>query len=387
MTKELRAIFEALNSKKDQVKALLAENKITEAEALMTEVRDLQKKADLQAEIDAQAQLDIPPIDPKPKDKNVLEYKDVFIKAFRGKKLTEAEASLLETKAALSSNTGEDGGFIIPQDIQTAIKELKRDLPILENFINVEPVGTLSGSRVVEKYADIVEFTEFAEGDDVPDATTPKFTNVPYEIKDKGGILPIPNNLMNDTDQNLMAYIQKWLLRKSIVTRNKMILALLETLTKVPLANYDAIKKVINVTLDPALAVGASIITNQDGFQYLDTLKTTTGEYILKNDITIAGGKTLEGKRIVVVSNKHLPTTGTTTKLAPVIIGDFNEFCTLFDRQQMSLLATNIGGTAFTKNRTDVRAIVRDTVSLVDADAVVYGTLDVTTPNPTPVVA
>lgn len=387
MTKELRIIFEALNSKKDQVKALLAENKVVDAEAMMVEVRNLQKKADLQAEIDAQASLDIPPITVPKATAKEIEYKDIFVKAFKGKKLTEAEASLLSAQAALSSTTGEDGGFIIPQDIQTAIRELKRDLPILENFVNVEPVGTLTGSRVIEKYADIVEFEEFAEGEDVPDASTPKFTNVTYAIVDKGGILPIPNTLMNDTDQNLMAYIQKWLLRKSIVTRNKMILAKLAELTPVPLTNYDTIKKVINVTLDPAIAISAIVVTNQDGYQFLDTLKTTTGEYILKEDVTIPGGKLLEGKRLVVVSNKHLKTTGTTTKLAPVIIGDLHEFCTLFDRQQMSLLATNVGGTAFAKNRTDVRAIVRDTVSMVDADAVVYGTLDVTTPNPTPVIA
>jgi len=369
MTKELRIIFEALNAKRDQVKALLIENKVVEAEALMTEVRDLQKKAELQTEIDAQASIDIPIITPIANPKE-LEYKDVFLKAFRGNKLNEAEASLLTAQAALSSSTGADGGFLIPQDIQTAIKELKRGLPILENYINVEPVSTLSGSRVIEKYADLVGFTAFVEGDDVPASDTPQFATVSYIITDKGGILPVPNNLMSDTDQNLMSYLQKWLLKKSIATRNKMIVAKLKTLTPVAITDFDDIKKAINVTLDPMLAVGATIVTNQDGFNYLDTLKDIDGNYIMKTDVTSPSGKTLEGKPVVTISNKQLPTVLTK---APIFIGDLKEFCTIFDRQQMSLLATNIGGTAFAKNRTDIRAIVRDDIQLVDADAVIYG--------------
>lgn len=376
MTKELRIIFEALNGKRDQVKALLAENKVVEAEALMVEVRDLQKSSELQTEIDAQAGIVIPEIVVPGEDKE-LEYKNVFIKAFRGKKLNEAEAAVLQTaKAGLSSTSGggEDGGFIIPQDIQTAIKELKRDLPILENYVNVEPVSTLTGSRVIEKYPDIVPFEIFTEGSDVPTGTTPQFSKVSYTITDKGAILPVPNNLMNDTDQNLMAHLQKWLLRKCIATRNAIIVAKLKTLTPVAIAGFDDIKKAINVTLDPMIASGAIVVTNQDGFNYLDKLKNGDGEYILKTDVTNASGKTLEGKQVVVVTNRQLPTVAT---LAPIFMGDLKEFCTIFDRQQMSLLATNIGGTAFQNNRTDIRAICREDIQIVDDTAVVYGQITI----------
>ena len=378
MTKELRAIFEALNAKKDQVKALLVENKVKEADTLMVEVRDLQKKADIQAEIEAQARLEIPldtpPAGGAPVVSEEDQYKATFLKAFRGKKLTEVEASLMEAKAALSSTSDTDGGYIIPQDIQTRINELKRDLPILENYINVESVSTLTGSRVIEKYADLVPFATFAEGDDVAATDSPQFSPVAYTITDKGGILPVPNNLMSDTDQNLMAYLEKWLLKKSIATRNAMIVAKLKTLTPVAITDFDGIKKALNVTLDPMLAVGAIIITNQDGYNLLDTLRDADGEYILKTDVTTPGVKVVEGKRVVVISNKQMPTVATK---APVFIGDIREFCTIFDRQQMSLLATNVGGTAFIKNRTDIRAIVRDDIQTVDVDAVVYGQLTV----------
>ncbi len=375
MTKELRTIFEALNSKKDQVKALLVENKVVEAEAMMVEVRDIQKKADLHTELEAQDRIVIPSdVVPAVVVNEETQYKAAFFKAFKGKKLNEAEASIMEAKAALSSTTGTDGGYIIPQDIQTRIHELKRDLPILENYINVEPVGTLTGSRVVEKYADIVPFAVFAEGSDVPSATTPQFLNVPFNIVDKGGILPVPNNLMNDTDQNLMAYLEKWLLKKSVATRNSMIITKLKTLTPVQIAGFDDIKKAINVTLDPMISVGAIVVVNQDGFNLLDTLKNGDGEYVLKTDVTNVNGKTLEGKPVVVISNKQLPTVATK---APIFMGDLHEFCTIFDRQQMSLLATTVGGTAFTQNRTDIRAIVREDIQTIDVDAVIYGQLTI----------
>ncbi|HEY8804317.1 MAG TPA: phage major capsid protein [Clostridium sp.] len=373
MTKELRIVFEALNGKKEMVKALLVENKMVEAEVAMTEVRNLQKKADLQTEIDAQASIEIPTELPKAKVAK-MEYKDVFFKAFKNKKLTEVEASLLESKMALSSTAGGDGGYIIPQDIQTRIIELKRDLPILENYINVEMVSTLTGSRVIEKYADIVPFTTFAEGTDVPTTTTPQFINIPYSITDKGGILPVPNNLMNDSDQNLMAYLEKWLLRKSIATRNAMIVAKLKTLTPVAVAGFDDIKKAINVTLDPLLSAGAIVVTNQDGFNYLDSLKDGDGEYVLQNDVSMPGVKTLEGKTVVVITNKQLPTVATK---APIFMGDLREFCTIFDRRQMSVLATQFGGTSFQNNRTDIRAIVRDDIQLADTDAVIYGQITI----------
>lgn len=373
MTKELRIIFEALNTKRTEVKALLAENKVVEAEALMVEVRALQKKSEIQTEMDAQASIDIPPVVTKAAAPNV-EYKDIFVKAFKGQKLTEAEASILTAQAALSSTTGADGGFIIPQDIQTAIKELKRGLPILENYVNVEPVSTLTGSRVVEKYADIVPFAVFAEGDDVPGTDTPQFAKVSYSIVDRGGILPVPNNLMSDTDQNLMSYLQKWLLRKSIATRNALIVAKLKTLTPVAVTGIDEIKKALNVTLDPMLKVGAIIITNQDGFNYLDTLKDSNGNYIMKTDITKPSGNAIDNVEVVTISNKQLPTVATK---APIFMGDLKEFCTIFDREQMSLLATSIGGTAFAKNRTDIRGIVRDDIQTVDTDAVVYGQITI----------
>lgn len=161
------------------------------------------------------------------------------------------------------------------------------------------------------------------------------------------------------------------------MTRNQLVLTLLDTKTKVPLASLDDIKHVLNVDLDPSISQGAIILTNQDGFHYLDTQKDSDGRDLLQPNPLNPTQKMFKGKPIVVMANRWLPSTGTTTKLAPMIIGDLKEAVVLFDRQQYSIASTNVGGKSFARNSTDVRAIQREDVRAFDLDAVVYGQLTI----------
>ena len=63
----------------------------------------------------------------------------------RKTKLNEKDQKIMD---AMSEKSDEDGGFTVPQDIQTDIHELRRTDDDLEQYVNVEPVSTLSGSRV-----------------------------------------------------------------------------------------------------------------------------------------------------------------------------------------------------------------------------------------------
>lgn len=298
-------------------------------------------------------------------------YTDAFYNALRGKSLTEQQATVLsELNNALSSTAGADGGYLIPIDQQVAIRELKREFLSLESLVNIEPVSTLTGNRNIEKDAEYVPFAEFTEGNDVPDTDTPQFVNISYAIKDRGGILPIPNNLLADNTANLQAYLNRWLAKKNVATRNKLIVDLLLTLSKTAITGIDDVKNVLNVTLDPAIAAMAVVVMNQDSFNKFDKMKDSDGNYLLEKDPTNPTRKLLAGKPIYVYSNKTIKTVA---GKAPVIIGSLKEMITLFDREQMSLLSTQIGGGAFKGNRTDIRAITREDVQKVDTAAVVYG--------------
>nr|WP_270445749.1 phage major capsid protein [Fusobacterium varium] len=129
-------------------------------------------------------------------------YKKAFYNMMRNK-VTLEDTEIIRAYNKLSSTEGTDGGFLIPQDQMTKINELKKERFSFRNYINNEPVSTKTGSRVIEKNADEVPFTLLAEGDTIPDVETPQFSLINYDIKDYAGILPVPNNLLNDTDMLL----------------------------------------------------------------------------------------------------------------------------------------------------------------------------------------
>ncbi|MGQ7111768.1 phage major capsid protein, partial [Escherichia sp. TWPC-MK] len=78
--------------------------------------------------------------------------------------LSQEEASVMEAyKAALSENTGKDGGYIVPEDITTTINQLKQTVDSLEQYVNVQPVSTNKGARTLEKRAASTPFAPLSE--------------------------------------------------------------------------------------------------------------------------------------------------------------------------------------------------------------------------------
>ena len=175
---------------------------------------------------------------------------------------------------------------------------------------------------------------------------------------------------MNDTDTKIRTYLNKWLAKKSVATENKNILTVLKTGTKKTLKTIDDVKNILNVELDPTISNNAVVVMNQDAFNLFDKMKDTDGNYLLEKDPTNLTKKLLLGKPVHVLSNKILPTNA---QNAPVFIGNLKEAIVLFDREQLSLLSTNIGKGAFEKNLTNVRAILRHDVKKFDAGAFVFG--------------
>lgn len=385
MDEKERELRQKLAAKLDETRSLAAEGKLDEARTAKNEAQELRKQIDFLAEIRETDTPEViaPVVEPETRAQDdqdkAAQYRTAFLKALRNKPLNAEERALIEegieeVRVGMQGGVGEDGGLIVPQDISTQINEFKRQFVSLETYVSVEPVSTRSGSRVIEKNADITPFAEITELTDLDDMDNPKFASITYQIKDRGGILPISNSLLQDTDQNLMGYIAKWIAKKSVVTRNNLILALLDKKTKMAIKGVDDIKRVLNVELDPSISNSAIILTNQDGFNFLDMQKDSEGRDLLQPNPSNPTQKMLKGKPIVVVANRWLPTKD---KKAPIIIGDLKEAVVLFDRQQYSIASTNVGGKSFARNSTDVRAIQREDVREFDAKAVVYGQIAV----------
>ncbi|KIP26173.1 phage major capsid protein [Bacillus thuringiensis] len=318
----------------------------------------------------------LPPASVKNEDPS---YKDVFMKAIRGQSLSHEEASVMqEYKAALSENTGKDGGYIVPEDITTTINQLKQTVDNLEQYVNVQPVSTNKGARTLEKRAASTPFaplSEYGKPNAMQEIASPEFDRLSYAIEDYAGFLPVPNDLLDDTDQALEEYLRQWIAKKSIATRNYLILQELNKLTKVDFKDYKGIKTALNVTLDPAFAAGANIFTNQDGFNYLDQLEDKNGRPLLQPDPTNPTRSLLSGKPVITLSNKTIATDK--DGKAPFIVGNLKEAIILWDRKQLSIDMTTEGGNAWRTNTSEFRAIEREDVTPWDTEAVVYGQITV----------
>lgn len=387
MTKKERELRQLMAEKQTHIQNLLADNRIDEAEAATEELKAIRREFDI-----VQTMNDVVPAaapfggTPQQEEAKDVDTTHVFAQLLRNRhdslsdtELSFAKSMAVRNAANMNEGAGEAGGFIVPTDEQTKINELKRALNPLSALVRIENVNTMSGTRVLEKASDMTPFASVAELAAIGEIDGPKFTQVKYAIKKFAGILPISEELLADSDQNLLAYVNGWLAKKSVATENTQILAVLKTLTKAPLTNLDGIKELLNVTLDPTISLMSSVLTNQDGFNFLDKQKDTDGRYLLQPNPLDSTQKLLFGKPVTVVSNKVLPTDTSvaSTKKAPVIIGSFTDAVVLFDRQATTLTGTSVGGDAWKRDSYDVKAVTRIDVQKFDDKAVVFGELTI----------
>lgn len=273
----------------------------------------------------------------------------------------------------MTEGTPADGGLIVPSDIQTMIREQMRALNPLSELFIVETVSTNTGSRVRDT-APTNGFTKVAEMGTISKDDKPAFTKVEFTVEDYALIVPVSNDLLSDTDQNLLAYLSRWLGKKAVITENKLLLTLLTALDGAAASITEsgalkAIKKLVNVTLDPIFGVSASFLTNQSGFNFLDSLEDSNGRPLLQINPADRTQYMVGGRAVHVVSDAVLPNKTT----APLYVGDFKSFGTLFRRQAMEIASTNVGGNAWNTNSTEVRAITRLAVAKFDDKAVAAG--------------
>lgn len=307
-----------------------------------------------------------PELTPKEND-----LKKKFVDNFKG--MIKGNPAVVNQIDSSTDANGNAIGLTIPQDIQTAIHTLVRQYDALEQYVNVESVSTLSGSRVYEKWSDVTPLANLdADDATIGDNNDPKLAIVKYLIKRYAGISTVTNTLLNDTAENILAWLSSWIAKKVVVTRNKAIISAMNAAPKKPtVAKFDDVKDIVSTAVDPAVATTSFFMTNVSGLAVLNKVKDAMGNYLLQPDPTQSDVKQVDGKRIVVVADRWLPDIAAGTH--PLYFGDLKQAVTLFDRQQMSLLSTNIGAGAFEKDLTKIRVIDRFDVEATDTEAFVAG--------------
>lgn len=371
MNEKLKKLLNQINAKKKEIQDLIGEDKLEEAKKAKEELDDLQAKFDILKDVvdkEEEVQKKRKPV--VTQDDAIAEFAAAARRGFRN----------AATDAA-NETTPADGGYAVPQDIQTKINEYKQARFALENLVSVEKVNTASGRRTFVSRANHTGFALVAEQGAIGKSNIPQFAPISYAVKKYAGYLPVTNELLADSDANISSFLINWLGEEDIATKNALIIAALKTKTKVTMTDLDDIKTAVNVTLGQAFAGSVQIVTNDDGLNYLDTLKDDGGvRYLLSPDrdpdspfrMRLAVGATTIP--VVVVPNGILATDQTDG--IPFFIGDFKEAIKIFDREQLNIMTSNVasvtGFNAFEQDMTLFRAIERLDCVVQDTGAWVY---------------
>ncbi|WP_164682171.1 phage major capsid protein [Streptococcus hyointestinalis] len=344
--------FKELKAERDNAKA--------RRDALHEQMIEAQAQA-----VVAMSEDDVEELTDKEKD-----IKDTFVKNFVS--MVKGDPTILAQVGSDTDESGNQIGLTIPQDIRTTINKLVRRFDSLEQYVNKESVTTPTGSRVFEKWSDITPLANLdAEDAAIGDNDDPKLTLVKYAIKRYAGITTATNTLLKDTAENILAWLSDWIAKKVVVTRNLKIIEAMDAVPAKPtITSFDDIKDLALKGVDPSIRSTSFFLTNTSGITELAKVKDAMGNYLLQRDVTQPDRYLIEGKQVVEIADKWLPSKSGNH---PLYFGDLKQAVTLFDREHLSLLTTNIGAGAFEKDLTKIRVIDRFDVVTTDKEAFVAG--------------
>lgn len=372
---KLRKLLNEINEKKTMVQNLVEQGKLEEAKE---ELVNLQKKFDLLKDVMdpdgdgtvAEPVNTVPAAEPK---NSVKEFADAARRGFRNATMTEGTAT--------------NGGYTVPEDIQTRVNEYRSAKASLIDLVDVQNVTTNKGQRTFKKRAQQTGFTKVGEGGKISAGSNPEFERKTYEIEKYAGYFPVTNELLADSDENITETIIVWIGDESRVTRNKLIIEQIETKDVTEIKSADDIKTALNVTLGQAFKPTSKIITNDDGLNWLDTLKDNEGRYLLQPDpanpmqYRFCAGATIISIRVIPNADYPSDTKTAGNRKIPMTIGDLYEGITFWDRNLTTITTSNIAQVgslnAFEEDLTIFRAIEREDCNIKDEEAFVRGQITI----------
>ena len=384
MNKKLIELRRNLTAKLKEARELIDAGKVEEGQKATKEAQEIKDQIILEEQMQELEETvsegnEVVEVEETRTKKKLVETRTALVKYLQGKHLTKEERDVL-VETTTPGDDQNSVAVIIPQDIYTEINELKRQYKPLKQFVDVQTTSTTSGSFVYENGDTIEPFVDITEATEIGEMLSPTLKQQKFAITDKGGILPISNTLLSDEKGGLVKYINKWIARKSVITDNRKILAVLKANgIKLNASTHAEIKSAINTKLDPELLNGAIIITNQNGFDIMDNWVDATGKPILQPNPQDPTKKMLAGINIEVYANTNIKDED---GASPVYIGNLEEAVKFMDREEMALAVSKEAGC--TKNLTLIRAIQRDDV--VTKDVKSYLNIKLTAPKEKPVV-
>lgn len=247
------------------------------------------------------------------------------------KELREAINGYVRSKGQIREGfTSVEGGALIPEELLTPEKA-PEDVINLANIVRVRKVNSGAGKYpVIKKSGSVMTSVEELAAN--PELAKPTITEVAYDIATYRGYIPVSQEVIDDADYDVAGMIAEEITDQELNTKNAAIATVLKTATAKAATGLDGLKAIFNVDLKKVYTAKAVISASL--YNELDTLKDNDGRYLLQTDITVASGKRLFGKEVVVLDDTMI---GTSAGDLVGFIGDPKAFCTLFDRKRASV--------------------------------------------------
>lgn len=268
---------------------------------------------------------------------------------------------------------GEQGGFIVPVDLETEITRLINEQNPLRQYFNVENVNTNSGDRPVENAVDMrfEKLSEGAKASAMTEADAKLLRNVHYSLSTYRKHIQMSMELASDATA-MQSFLAEKLANAKVATENANLLALLNTMQAETVAAdasiLDAIKTALTKKLRRAISKRSMILTNASGYSLMELEKDENGRSLLQPNPADAAANMVKGRVLDYVDDADM---ANLAGGAPVVVGYLKAFGTLFDRGAMELASTTVGGDSWTNYTVDTRAIIRQDYKIIDPTAAV----------------
>lgn len=351
---------EKIETLRAESRRLSDENKLDEAEEKLNEIRSLKQKIKIQEEIENEEREQLKEkekeirrgddVMEKRADKKELEYR-ALVKAMLGKNLSEEERAEI-TDGNFNSNTS----AIIPSEFVNKVDLYRSGKKSLKSYCDVIPVtsdnGKMPASYLDDELADLEEDTDMVE-------TMVNMADIDFKVTDKGLLKKVGNNVLDDGAVNFIdGVLAPNFATASINRENKDIMIVVNSNSKTVTVGAeekveDALAKTISKA-DDNIADGLVIVTNGEGYSYIDNLRDGSGRK--SDDVTYVNGVLhFKNKEVIKLADTRLP--ALTSGKTMVFYVTNLKTVKFFDRKQIEIAKSTEAG--FKANKTYIRAIER----------------------------
>lgn len=372
MTKKMRELQAKILETHTAAKACMdGEAKdLAKAEELLNVADELQKEFDVLARLEATKKSQLPE-DAEPVAEQKADGFKAMAKMMSGKALDEGEKALIS-----GSNATNGENYLVPEDVATAINELRKSYISAKEIITVETTASLTGSVNYEKDT-VAGLTDFEDGDAIAEGA-PEFERKTFSIKWKGKLIPVSRILKGAEKGDLMGYLNRWFVKNATISENADIFATLKAGynggTPKAVAGWKALKKSINEDLDPSCKLNGVIVTNQSGFAVLDEEEDANGRPILQPNPANPTEKLFQGLPVKVYPDAQLPNIDATH--FPVFYGDTKAGAIMKEHKGLEFSVSE--HFLFNKNQDCLRVVEGYDVMSADTSAYIYGSFAAT---------